>query len=211
MHSHKGLRERFDSVTDEAFITLDAAWRAVFERERLEQRIELVTCPTRARVGAWYASRQTGRRRSLSHVTSSSPRPAPPLLLAVVCLLTLLEAALAAGLGIAWAIDLVTGRAEAAGATAFLALFALGIACLLGACARGLWRGRRWARSPVMTWQVPLIVLAVGWLGAEVTVWAVLVLAVALVVGIGLVLPPVVRATAASGAPSAEPSSGSSR
>lgn len=136
-------------------------------------------------------------------MTSFDPRATRPPLLAVVCLLTLLEAALAAGLGIAWAADLVTGGAAAPGATAFLALFALGIACLLAACARGLWRGRRWARSPVMTWQVLLVVLAVGWLGAEVTVWAVLVLAVALAVGIGLLLPPVVAATTLTGPPTA--------
>jgi hypothetical protein len=144
-------------------------------------------------------------------VTSFAPHPVRPPLLAVVCLLTLLEAALAAGLGIAWAVDLVTGRADAPAATAFLALFALGIACLLAACARGLWRGRRWARSPVMTWQVLLVVLAVGWLGAEVTVWAVLVLAVALAVGVGLLLPPVVAATTGTGSPTAEPPSGGRR
>lgn len=137
--------------------------------------------------------------------TPAAPHPARPPLLAVVCLLTLLEAALAAGLGIAWAVDLVTGHAQAPAATGFLAAFALGVACLLGACARGLWRGRRWARSPVMTWQVLLVVLAVGWLGAEVTVWSVLVLAVALAVGVGLLLPPVVAATTGTGRPADEP------
>ncbi|MBT0994571.1 hypothetical protein KIN34_09760 [Cellulomonas sp. DKR-3] len=142
-------------------------------------------------------------------MSTSAPGPAPrtraPLPLVVVCLLTLLEAALAAGLGIAWLVDLVTGRADAAAATAFLAVFALGIALLLGACARGLWRGRRWARSPVMTWQILLVVLAVGWLGAEVTPWAVAVLVVALAVGIGLLLPPVVAATTQGRAPEADP------
>ena len=60
---------------------------------------------------------------------------------------------------------------------------------------RGLWAGRRWARSPVMTWQVLLVVMAVGWLSSDPAWWAILVLVSALLIGVGLLLPPVVAAT----------------
>ena len=126
-----------------------------------------------------------------------------PWQLAVVVLLVLLEAAALVGLGAAWLVDLVTGGAQSPGATAFLALFALGVGAFLALAARGLWQGRRWGRSPVMTWQVLLVVLGLGWLGtalsegAGAVVAAVLVvLVVALVVAVGLLLPPVVAVTA---------------
>ncbi|WP_019136612.1 DUF2127 domain-containing protein [Cellulomonas massiliensis] len=119
-------------------------------------------------------------------------RPAP---LVAVCALAVLEAAAFAGLGVAWLTDVVSGRAQLPGASTFLAVFALGVAALLALAARGLWRGRRWARSLVMVWQVLLVVLSVGWLSSQVSVWAVVVLLVALVVGVGLLLPSVVAAT----------------
>jgi len=120
-----------------------------------------------------------------------------------VCLLTLLEAAAAVGLAVAWTVDLVRGVSVSVGATLFLVVFGLAVALVLAAAARGLWRGRRWARSPVMTWQVMLVVLSVGWIGADPAPWTWGVLVVALVVGVGLLLPPVVAATTAPGRPSA--------
>lgn len=121
--------------------------------------------------------------------------PRRPVPLVAICALTLLEAAAFAGLGVAWLTDVVTGRAQLPGASTFLAAFGLGVAVLLALGARGLWRGRRWARSVVMVWQVLLVVLSVGWLSSQVTVWGVAVLVVAVVVGVGLLLPPVVAAT----------------
>ena len=99
------------------------------------------------------------------------------------------------GLGSAWVRDLLSGASEMSGATLFLIAFALGIAALLIASARALWRGRRWARSPVVTWQILLIAMSIGWLGVERTGWAVAVLASALLVMVGLLLPAVVAAT----------------
>jgi hypothetical protein len=119
-----------------------------------------------------------------------------PVALLVVCLLVVLEAAAFLGLGVAWTADVVRGAATMPGASLFLAAFGVGIALLLVLAARGLWRGRRWARSPVIMWQILLVVLAVGWLGAEPTAWAVVVLVVALAIGVGLLLPPVVAVTA---------------
>jgi hypothetical protein len=115
-------------------------------------------------------------------------------MLGVVCVLVLLEAALLVGVGIAFGAELVRG-ASVPGAAAFLLAFMLGVAAVLVAASRGLWRGRRWSRSPVLTWQLLLVVLAFGWLGVEPTWWAGLVLVVAVVVGVGLVLPSVVAAT----------------
>ncbi len=119
-----------------------------------------------------------------------------PALLLAVCLLVTLEAAAFLGLGIAWATDVVRGAATLPAASLFLAAFGVGIALLLLLAARGLWRGRRWARSPVIMWQILLVVLALGWLGAQTSAWAVVVLVVATLVGVGLLLPPVVAVTA---------------
>jgi len=89
----------------------------------------------------------------------------------------------------------VRGAATMPAASLFLAAFGIGIALLLLLAARGLWRGRRWARSPVITWQILLVVLSLGWLGADPSVWAVAVLVVATLVGVGLLLPSVVAVT----------------
>ncbi|WP_448630006.1 hypothetical protein [Cellulomonas soli] len=93
--------------------------------------------------------------------------PRRPALLVAVCTLVLVEVAALAGLGAVFGLQLVRGDASTPGATVFLALFCWGVAAVLALCARGLWRGRRWARSPVMTWQIMLVVLALGWFGVE--------------------------------------------
>jgi hypothetical protein len=129
-------------------------------------------------------------------VPDNSPARHRPAVLAVVCGLVLIQAGLLVGLASAWVVDLVQGQSRLPAATVFLALFALGVAAVLLLGVRGLWSGRRWARSPVMTWQVLLVVLSIGWLGVEVAPWAVGVLVSALVVGVGLVLPSVVAVTA---------------
>jgi predicted MFS family arabinose efflux permease len=123
---------------------------------------------------------------------SAGRRPVP---LVVLCALVLLQAGLLVGLAGAWLLDLVRGEVQLPAATIFLVLFALGVAAVLALSARGLWSGRRWARSPVMTWQVLLVVMAVGWLGADPSPWIVAVLVSALAVAVGLMLPAVVAAT----------------
>ena len=127
-----------------------------------------------------------------------------PALLLVVCVLMVVEAAAFLGLGVAWTADVLRGVASMPAASLFLAAFGVGIALLLLLATRALWRGRRWARSPVIMWQILLAVLAVGWLGAEASVWATAVLVIALVIGIGLLLPPVVAATGGRRQPSSE-------
>ncbi len=124
--------------------------------------------------------------------------------LVVVCALVLLEAITALALGVVFVVDLTRGNAAVPAASVFMALFAFGVAALLTGAARGLWRGRRWARSPVMTWQILLVVMSLGWLGVEASVWAVAVTLVAVVVAVGLLLPSVVAATTGTGRPDAE-------
>ncbi|AEE46658.1 hypothetical protein [Cellulomonas fimi] len=134
-----------------------------------------------------------------------SPRPAP---LVVACVLTLLESVVVGAMGVAFLVDLVRGRTVIPAATVFLVVFCAGVATLLVLAARALWNGRRWARSPVMTWQVLLVVLSVGWLQVEMTPWALAVLAVAVVLGVLLLLPQVVAATSQTRPPADEAPAG---
>ncbi|VEH33797.1 Uncharacterised protein [Cellulomonas fimi] len=111
-------------------------------------------------------------------------------------------------MGVAFLVDLVRGRTVIPAATVFLVVFCAGVATLLVLAARALWNGRRWARSPVMTWQVLLVVLSVGWLQVEMTPWALAVLAVAVVLGVLLLLPQVVAATSQTRPPADEAPAG---
>ena len=130
----------------------------------------------------------------------AAPGPGRTALLVVTALLAL-EALVLAGAGVVALVDLVRGGS--AGIDLFLAAFAWGLAALLLAAARGLLDGRRWARSPAVTWQLFQVVVAVTWLesGAHPAPVALLVVAV-LVVG-GLVLPAVVARTTAGRGPAA--------
>jgi hypothetical protein len=105
--------------------------------------------------------------------------------------LVLLQALAVAVIAVALVVALVRGTSMP-GPVVFLILLAAGVAAVLGGAGRALLRGHRWGRSPVMTVQILLVVLAVGWLGVEVAVWSVVVLALAVVVGALLVTPTVV-------------------
>jgi hypothetical protein len=129
--------------------------------------------------------------------------PRRPPALAAVSVLVLVEAAAVAGLAVAFVADLLRGGVELPAATVFLVVFLLGVAAVLVACVRGFARGRRWARSPVLTWQLLLGVMAVGWFGAEPSVWVAGVLVVAVLVVVGLLLPSVVAVTSGRAAPQA--------
>lgn len=124
------------------------------------------------------------------------PGRAPGLVLAVVGLV-LAQALVLAVAAVGMLVALVRGS-QMPGPVVFLVALAAGVAALLVGAGRALLRGRRWARSPVMTWQILLVVLSVGWIGSEAGPWAVGVLAVAVAVGVGLLLPPVVAWTTAT-------------
>ncbi|MEV7961917.1 hypothetical protein [Oerskovia paurometabola] len=133
---------------------------------------------------------EEGKARS-----SSLPAGARPPALWVVIAGIVLEALALAAAAVLVLFELLTGGSFSAGVSIFLALFCAGVAVVLGASARGLLRGQRWARSPVATWQLLQIVVAFSWLQYEVTSGGIITMALALVVLVGLMLRPVVVAT----------------
>ena len=140
---------------------------------------------------------------------SSGPLPdkagsRPPALLIVIIGVALEILALVVG-AVLVLIEMVTGGSRSLGVSLFLVIFGLGLAALLAASCRALLRGRRWARSPVATWQLLQIVVAVSWLQFTVTFWGFVVLALAVVVLVALMLPPVVAATTRDAARPTDP------
>ncbi|WP_249669491.1 hypothetical protein [Cellulomonas hominis] len=126
---------------------------------------------------------------------SRTPAPAapslpPPGAVRLLTALVLLEAVGLVAAAVATVVVLVRGSSMP-GPVLFMLALALGVAALLAGAGRGLLRGDRWGRSPVMTVQILLVVLAIGWLGVEVQLWAVGVLALAAVTAVVLLLPPV--------------------
>ncbi|QJW36072.1 hypothetical protein [Cellulosimicrobium protaetiae] len=100
-------------------------------------------------------------------------------------------------------VELVGGGSQSVGVSAFLVVFALGVAAVLAASLRGLLQGRRWARSPVATWQILQAVVAVSSLQVGVTPWVVVALVLAVAVLVLLMLRPVVEATTRDARPDA--------
>lgn len=154
----------------------------------------------RARRGAAAPGRgasrdESGRTGSTGRDTTWSHRPAA--LLVAVGLILLEAVALVVVTGVS-VVSLVRGDAALPGPMVFFAVFCLLVAAVLVQASRALLAGRRWARSPVITWQVLLGVMAVGWLGVEVTAAATAVLVVAVAVTAALLLPPVVAFTTGS-------------
>jgi len=135
---------------------------------------------------------------SSSAATPGEPWRRPGLLLGV-CVVVVLEAALLIGVAGACLVSIVRGTSEAPGTAAGIAGFGALLAAALLGCARALWRGRRWARGPVLTWQVLQGATAVSVLSGEQRPTAFALLAVALLGAVLLLLPPVIAATAGSG------------
>ncbi|MBU5423995.1 hypothetical protein KQI48_15105 [Cellulomonas hominis] len=109
--------------------------------------------------------------------------------------LVLVQAVALLGVAVALVVGLVRGT-SLPGPVAFMAVLALGVAALLAGAARALLGGHRWGRAPVLTVQILLVVLAVGWLGSGVAAWFVVVLVLAVVTAVLVVVPPVVAWTA---------------
>ncbi len=122
--------------------------------------------------------------------------------LRVVLLAVVLEAILLVGVAGVFLFALGADREIDAGASVATAVFALSFAVLLGAAARGLLQRQRWARAPVLTVQLlVLLALAVPLLRAG-TFFAGAGLAVlALTAGAGLFVPAVVEHTRGADAP----------
>lgn len=109
--------------------------------------------------------------------------------------LVALEALLLLGVAATYVARAVLGLAEAPVVALVTAALAAVIGGFLVLASHALWRGRRWARAPVVTWQLlQLAVSAQALVGGVVAGGAVLV-AVSVAVLVALFTPPVVRAT----------------
>jgi len=120
--------------------------------------------------------------------------PRPPALTALLVGVGIEVVVLVVG-AVLLLVELVRGGSQSFGVSAFLVVFALGVAAVLAASLRGLLRGQRWARSPVATWQILQGVVAISSLQVGVTPWVVAALVLAVVVLVLLMLRPVVEAT----------------
>jgi hypothetical protein len=135
---------------------------------------------------------------SVSATSRARPRRRPALLV-TVCAVVVLEAALLIGVAGAYLVAIARGASEAPGTAAGIAGFGAVVAAALLGCARALWRGRRWARGPVLTWQVLQGATAVSALSGEQRPTALALVAVAVLGAVLLLLPSVRGATAGSG------------
>ncbi|CAA9415514.1 MAG: hypothetical protein AVDCRST_MAG35-1682 [uncultured Quadrisphaera sp.] len=124
-----------------------------------------------------------------------------PALLLVVVAAVALEAVVLLAVAAAYLLALVRlGTVDVlfAGLTVALAV-AVAVGLLL--CAWGLLRGRRWARAPVITWQLLQSAVVGPALGSGFGAGAAALLVLAALVVVGLLLPPVARATAGTQPP----------
>lgn len=119
-----------------------------------------------------------------------------PVLVALAALVALQGVALLA-VAVFYAAELARDQAVDPRGALFAGLVALIVALGLLACARGLIRGRRWARSPVLVVQLLLALVAVGpdgvvhgspYVGVGLVLWAVIVATLLFVPGVSAVL-----------------------
>jgi hypothetical protein len=118
----------------------------------------------------------------------------PRALVAVVVAVSV-EALLLLGVAAFFGLEMLVARATDLGTAAAIAVLALLMGLFLAFCARGLWHGRRWARAPIMTWQLLTVLGVVPSLGGERWWIAAALLVLCLVAAVGLLLPAVVART----------------
>ena len=129
---------------------------------------------------------------------------APPTVRLVVALVALEAAAALAG-AVAGVVVLIRG-AQLPGAAAGLVVLAVGLAAGLGWAGVALGRGgRRWARSPVLSWQFLLGVLALAGWSTTPQPWPTLVVLVAGGVVGGMLAPTAVAWTSGTSGTSGTP------
>ncbi len=134
--------------------------------------------------------------------TGGGQRAAGRLALGLVLVAVGIEVLLLVGVAGVFLFALGTDREIDARASIATAVFALSFALLLAAAARGLLRRQRWARAPVITVQllvllalaVPLLQAGTWWAGAGLVV-------LALTAGAGLFVPAVVDHTRGADSP----------
>ncbi|MFD1507552.1 hypothetical protein FE374_12855 [Georgenia yuyongxinii] len=101
----------------------------------------------------------------MSNSTDGPRSAAVPLPLRAALLAVVVEAAALVGLAGAFLLDVLRGLVLNVGTTVAMAVFFLGLALVLVAAGRALWRGRRWGRGPVITWQLLQAVTAIAMTG----------------------------------------------
>ena len=119
-------------------------------------------------------------------------------------MLVWVEALVSVAVAVTFVVVVVRG-AQLPAASLTLAVIAGGLAALLVGAGRALVRGRRWARSPVITVQVLLVVMALSSWRTAPQPWPTVGLALGLAVTTGLLLPPVVSWTVPSTSPADGP------
>ncbi len=147
----------------------------------------------------------------MTPAAAPAPQPSPasaPTAVRVLVGLVAVQAVALVAVTVGLVVALVRGTALP-GPVVFMAVLALGMGALLAGAARALLHGERWGRAPVMTVQILLVVLAVGWLGVEVAAWSVGVLVLAAVTGALLLVRPVVAWTVDTPPPDAVAGPGS--
>lgn len=116
------------------------------------------------------------------------------MLIAVVAVAAA-EALLLLGIAVYYLAGLLDGAATDTAGAAVTGALAVLVGAFLLLCARQLLLGRRWARAPVLTWQLLQAFVAAPTIGGE-RAWIGWPLLVAsLVVLVGLFVPAVMRAT----------------
>ncbi|MCT2591835.1 hypothetical protein LHJ74_18350 [Streptomyces sp. N2-109] len=98
-------------------------------------------------------------------MSDTDSSPARPARLTAAAVLTALEGAVIAGLGLVSLVLLFTGDPDGMTQALTLALTVLALSVLPLVAARGLWGQRRWSRGPSMI--IQLLGLPVGWQMAQ--------------------------------------------
>lgn len=111
-------------------------------------------------------------------------------------------AALAAG-AILLTIALIGGFTDDTSMAVFVMVFGGGMAAILAITLRNLFRGKRWARGPLITWQIFQLTVAVPLLQGSTPWIGVALLILALIVTIAMFTPTVLRVTTDRSGPSA--------
>ncbi len=124
----------------------------------------------------------------------------PPWPLVAALVGVLVEAIALAVAAVVLVAEVALGRAEAIASTVATGVFAAVLAVVLAAGARALWRGRRWGRGPLVTWQVLQGAVALSQVGSP---WLVaLLVGLAAGITVGLLGPGSIAATSVRGGPS---------
>lgn len=127
--------------------------------------------------------------------STAPPAPTRPRWLYAVLLAVLVEALVLLAVAVVVVAQAVSGPSADLGLGVALGVLALGVAVGLVLCARGLWAGRRWARAPVVTWQLLQVAAIASGLGSDLGVAVAGLLLLSAVAVVGVLVPSVVRWT----------------